>query len=522
MSVVPGILEHMSDTGVLEVEQSMLGDLVDISRAANAADARRLALTKTFFESRTTYRAAGLDARFDTDMAGRSAIAEIALTLSTTYHAVSEWVRISFTLERFPYVADAFEAGLIPLAKIRTILTHTAGAPAEVTRLIEGQIVSAAQRLATRALGEEIDRLLLETDPDATERSTERGRAARRVCTRRRAHGMADVSATLSAAEAAEVTALINEMVGTVCVQDPRDPQQLRVDAYLAILRGCTTLACECGCGRADDTGNDVRPDIRLQLMCSLDTLLGLGKNPGYLAGYGAIDPQTLRDLAQDATWQAMISWAKAHYNKHDPVSACETTAEFERLLTEDPQHLVRRRDLWSPAAPSAGLTGTAGTVVVKTPPFDPGMVFPPGRRHQTTSRSTELNTLLDRYHANPSLAQPEFPDGHGGFTEPPPGALTYQPSALLAAVVRLRDGTCRHPGCAVPAADCQLDHLVAYLKAHPEAGGWTILANLHCLCLGHHQLKTAKFWSYELLRDGIIHATNRLGNHGFTLPAHR
>ncbi|WP_187776323.1 HNH endonuclease signature motif containing protein [Antrihabitans cavernicola] len=506
----------MSESAVLEAERSMLTGIVDVSRAGNAADARKLAMVKEFFESRTTYRAASLDARFDTDMAGRSAIAEIALTLATTYHVVAEWLRISFTLHRFPYVTDAFDDGVIPLSKIRTILTHTAGAPPDVLRLIEPAIVTAAQRLATRPLGDEIDRLLLETDPDATERSNERGRKARAVSTRRRAHGMADVNATVTAAEAAEVNDLINHMVRTVCPRDPRDLRQLRVDAYLAILRGRTTLRCECGCEKTATTEADARPDVRLNVMCSLDTLLGLGKNPGYLAGYGAIDPATLRDLAEDATWQALIHAAEAFDDDES------NDDEFERLLAEDPEELVRCRDLWAPPSPNAGLDNSAATIVTRSPKLNAGTVFPPSTSHLSSTRSKELNAILDRYRGNPDLAQPDFPDGHGGFTKPPPGALTYRPSELLAAVVRLRDGTCRHPGCTVPAEDCQIDHLVAYLHAHPESGGWTILANLQCLCLNHHQLKTAKFWFYEMLRDNIIHAISKLGQHGFTLPAHR
>ena len=53
-------------------------------------------------------------------------------------------------------------------------------------------------------------------------------------------------------------------------------------------------------------------------------------------------------------------------------------------------------------------------------------------------------------------------------------GTLSYRPPAALARHVRLRDGTCRFPGCAVPAAECDLDHLI------PFPHGPTAASNLH------------------------------------------
>uniref|UniRef100_UPI00048A3EC9 HNH endonuclease signature motif containing protein n=1 Tax=Rhodococcus sp. UNC363MFTsu5.1 TaxID=1449069 RepID=UPI00048A3EC9 len=92
---------------------------------------------------------------------------------------------------------------------------------------------------------------------------------------------------------------------------------------------------------------------------------------------------------------------------------------------------------------------------------------------------------------SNPTLARPEHPDGHGGHTTPPGGALTYRPDAATIALVHARDGHCRFPGCTRPAAGCQLDHIIEYRAHDPIAGGWTIPGNLHCLCRYHHQLKT-------------------------------
>ena len=69
-------------------------------------------------------------------------------------------------------------------------------------------------------------------------------------------------------------------------------------------------------------------------------------------------------------------------------------------------------------------------------------------------------------------------------------GTLSYRPPPALARHVRLRDGTCRFPGCTVPARECDLDHLI------PFPLGPTSADNLHALCRRHHGLKHEQGWS--------------------------
>lgn len=71
-------------------------------------------------------------------------------------------------------------------------------------------------------------------------------------------------------------------------------------------------------------------------------------------------------------------------------------------------------------------------------------------------------------------------------------GTLSYRPPASLDRHVRLRDGTCRFPGCSVPARECDLDHLV------PFPTGPTSAENLHALCRRHHGLKHEGGWRVD------------------------
>ena len=85
-------------------------------------------------------------------------------------------------------------------------------------------------------------------------------------------------------------------------------------------------------------------------------------------------------------------------------------------------------------------------------------------------------------------------------------GTLSYRPPAPLDRHVRLRDGTCRFPGCAVPARECDLDHLI------PFPIGPTSARNLHALCRRHHGLKHEGGWRVEALPGGALRWTSPQG----------
>ena len=73
-------------------------------------------------------------------------------------------------------------------------------------------------------------------------------------------------------------------------------------------------------------------------------------------------------------------------------------------------------------------------------------------------------------------------------------GTTRYRPPAPLGRHVRLRDVTCRWPGCLCPAERCDLDH------TSPWPNGDTSAENLTALCRRHHRLKT--FGRYRVERS--------------------
>ena len=92
-------------------------------------------------------------------------------------------------------------------------------------------------------------------------------------------------------------------------------------------------------------------------------------------------------------------------------------------------------------------------------------------------------------------------PDGELLSTDP----RTYKPTASVARLVRLRDRHCTFPGCAMPAARCDLDHITPFNHTSPEHGGATTPQNLHALCRRHHRLKTAGSWKVTRGSEGEV-----------------
>ncbi|MEV3858556.1 DUF222 domain-containing protein [Streptomyces sp. NPDC050095] len=82
-------------------------------------------------------------------------------------------------------------------------------------------------------------------------------------------------------------------------------------------------------------------------------------------------------------------------------------------------------------------------------------------------------------------------------LTHPTTGLLiktdptTYKPTAETARQVMARDGECAFPSCRMPAARCDLDHVIPFNHTDPARGGATSPDNLQPLCRRHHRLKT-------------------------------
>lgn len=105
-------------------------------------------------------------------------------------------------------------------------------------------------------------------------------------------------------------------------------------------------------------------------------------------------------------------------------------------------------------------------------------------------------------------------------LTHPETGAVLsvgrdrYRLPEDLRRAVRLRDRTCRFPGCRRPARGCDIDHSRAW-----AAGGGSELCNLECLCRKHHRLKHEMRWTVTHESNGTLRWHSPIGLSYWTEP---
>ena len=94
-------------------------------------------------------------------------------------------------------------------------------------------------------------------------------------------------------------------------------------------------------------------------------------------------------------------------------------------------------------------------------------------------------------------------------------GRTRYTVPNDLRTWLRIRDETCRFPGCNRNAARCDIDHSHDW-----QCGGTTSGQNLAHLCPAHHQLKHNTTWAVTHARDGTLDWTSPTRHEYFTEPA--
>jgi hypothetical protein len=343
--------------------------------------------------------------------------AEVAAAMNLSPAAASVVVSHADTLkDRLHEVAAVLAMGDTDWPTVRLIITRTEFVSDSVIARLDANLaerISKWRCWSRKRIINAVDATVRRMDPDAA-RERVRCEDKRHLKVVALGDGTAKVDGILAAEAGVAVDKRLAELAGAVCSDDPRTSDQRRSDAMHAMAEG-RRLPCQCSndnCpNRSDDTGLQTR--IVVNIVAGSETVLGGGTEPGYIDGYGVIDADHVRRLAEEATLR----------------------------LLEEP------------------MVGDAA-------------------------------------------------------------ALRYQPSAALERAVRLRDLTCRFPGCDRPAVVCDLDHTVPFNHADSRKGGLTVARNLKCLCRQHHRLKTFHDgWRDEQLPDGTVIWTSPTGEVYRTVP---
>jgi hypothetical protein len=314
--------------GQSEPEDRAAGLLADIADAERVVARLQAAQLRAIAEL-DKHRAGGDLAEFVAD--------EVSLALRISPAAARDRLELARTLtRRLRATFAALEQGRIDLYKARAIVEATARLvdPAVVAD-VEARVLPRAGEQTGTQLKAALRRAVAQADPDGTERRHKRAVADRRVELFPLDDGVADLwLRSLPADDAVAIYRMLDGLARAAQAEDgeTRTLDQLRADALSEIAVGVLD-----GAGWA---GRTLRPRRRahphLQVVVSADTLLGLTDQPGHLTDYGPIPASLARQIAEDATWQRLLS---------DPVSGtlveCATTSYAPGVVLD--RHVTTR-----------------------------------------------------------------------------------------------------------------------------------------------------------------------------------
>lgn len=230
----------------------------------------------------------------------------------------------------------ALREGRIDWPRVRAILEALVPLQSAAAVLVEAQALQRASRQTPAQLRSFLRREVARHDARGAD---ERHRSAvedRRVVFTPLSDGMTELWALLPADAAVELEAHLNSAANRRAAGDGRSADQRRADALADLVAAGTSMRGPAADGIGPSLGaKSRRPEVALTV--PLGTLLGLGDEPAYLAGYGPIPDVLARRLAADGIWRRILT---------DPASG--TVLDVGRTRYEPPTGLddfVRTRD---------------------------------------------------------------------------------------------------------------------------------------------------------------------------------
>ncbi|MDT5334515.1 MAG: hypothetical protein QOD90_20 [Mycobacterium sp.] len=300
----------LPDTAVVTplVDAELVDAIIASSKLDSAVQARHLAAVGELWDRRK--RRAQEDEReyFYIDL--REAVAaEVAAALGITGSRAAGLIRVAEALrDRLPKVSAIFAKGEIDLAMVHAIVNRTEliEDPESLTA-VDAALAERAPgwtKYSRRSIAEYIDSWIGRFD-QAGVREKRKPTDNRYLDVRGSGEGMAGIWGNLHVNDAIVFDGRIDELVATVCPNDPRTKAQLRADAVRALSERADRMVCTCG--DANCTGEQPGPDrdIVIHVLAESSTVDGDDAAPGYVSGFGPIAADTLRAFAKRARRKA-------------------------------------------------------------------------------------------------------------------------------------------------------------------------------------------------------------------------
>lgn len=477
------------------------GDLAQVVRERHRAEAREwLALFRAFGqeESRLSRERAGALApgleRLRADAAAATC-ARWCVAAPVTAATMRYRLRAAVQLfEHLPLLAEAFLEGVVSAQVVKQIVERTYEVDPQVLPALDAAVrgevvepIAAGVRFAAKALDAAVDALVALMDPDGVRTVRRTARAGVGVGLAALRGGVAQVQAVMPGAAGAAVFATVDALARRLHGRRPRDEHGKRLP--LGQCRAVALLVLTAGRGAV--AAAELTEQALVVLAEELDAVAGAVPDRAQVT----VTVHTGAEAAARPADGLMVWIARLGL-----LPASAAAGLLARARREPPR--PGPADQLRPADPLSWLGAPL------TPPDPRASAEHALAERDDPDRVAELNRAERRALAR--LARDRVP----GY------ALRYRIPDWLRVRVRQRDGCCRFPGCGVPAADCDVDHLEPFLHRDPISGGWTVELNLGCLCRRHHRVKTRDRWTITTDLQGVFTFTAPDGATAVTYPA--
>lgn len=308
---------------------ALLNEIEDSQRHESMLIARRLGAIAALLHHRTGEAegtpSTGPGYAFITGFARTST--EVAAALNLSSMTASRTVEHAEALDtRLPEVAALLAEGKIDWRIAAVVITRTglvdSTLMARLDQTLADRIINWHSWSRRRVINA-VDAAVRALDPEAAKERRVTADNARHISVIAQPNGMARIHGALPAPAAAVFDKRLSEMATSVCKHDTRTIAQRRADALSALSEG---RALACNCEQADcptrltaESSDPRGVQIVINVIASQETVDGNSDQPGYLEGYGVIDADQVRQLAESAalrllTEPAVDDAAALHY----------------------------------------------------------------------------------------------------------------------------------------------------------------------------------------------------------------
>lgn len=289
-------------------------ELIDAIDAAHRSESKLMAQKLAAIAALLSHR---IEDEYEAESGGYATIsgfqrtaAEVAAAMNLSPRAASFLVSHAESLKiRLPKIGALLAEGRTDWRTVELIISRTELVSQDVANRLDESLAARIVNWhcwSRRRIINTVDAAVRTADPDgARERRLAADERDRHITVTPLPNGMASVRGTVTATSAAAFDKRLAGIATTPCAEDPRTINQRRADA-LDVLGEGRALACRCqrpDCPAARlSAEKPTGPRVVINVIASEATVYGRSQQPGYLSGYGVIDADQVRQLAEAAS----------------------------------------------------------------------------------------------------------------------------------------------------------------------------------------------------------------------------